>query len=93
KLLPTMDSRNTVYTPEFFLAHEVALRGENEELRKTLTDKASAILVHPGKPGRRSLELILKRSPEWALISWSDSLSLWVNRSAVPAKHRSVLPK
>jgi len=88
-----MDSRNTVYTPEFFLAHESALRGENEELRKTLTEKASAILVHPGKPGRRSLELILKRSPEWALISWSDSANLWVNRAAVPAKYRSVLPK
>ena len=93
KLRPTMDSRNTVYTPEFFLAHESALRGENEELRKTLTEKASAILVHPGKPGRRSLELILKRSPEWALISWSDSANLWVNRAAVPAKYRSVLPK
>ena len=93
RLQPTMESRNTVYTPEFFLAHEAALRGENTGLRKSLTDKAAAILIHPGKPGRRSLEMILKRSPEWALISWSDSVNLWVKRSAVPDKYRSVLPK
>ena len=93
KLRPTMDSRNTVYTADFFLAHEAALRGEDQKTLKALVDQAAAILIHPGKPGRASLESSLIDSSQWALISNAPRIQLWVRRSAVPEKYRNSLPK
>ena len=92
RLKPTMDSRNTVYTPEFFLDHAAALQGQSPETLNSLLNDAAAVLIHPGKPGRRSLGLRLQKSPDWALISRGDQAHLWVKRSAVPEKFRGSLP-
>ena len=93
KLKPTMDSRNTVYTPEYFLDHSAALRGESPETLNRLLATSSAVLIHPQKPGRNEITRLLTRSKAWALISQSPQAQLWVRRSAVPEKFRDSLPR
>ncbi len=92
KLRPTMDSRNTVYTPEFFLAHQSALRGDAGDTLQRLIEASAVVLIYPEKPGRNNLEGGLEKSGLWALISIGPQANMWVRRSAVPEKHRSSLP-
>ena len=90
---PTMDSRNTVYTPGSFLDHEKALRGNSPATLNRLLQISNAVLINPNKDRRNSLIQILNEDDDkWALISVGTSAQLWVRRSAVPERFRSSLP-
>ena len=90
---PTMDSRNTVYTPGSFLDHEKALRGDSPATLNRLLQISNAVLINPNKDRRNSLIQILNEdNDKWALISVGTSAQLWVRRNAVPERFRSSLP-
>lgn len=102
RLRPSMDSRNTVYGPEKFIAHQAGLaNGEIE-----LLERAVAVLVRSpwaGQP-RSDLHRRLEDDPNWLLVRFSWQRFLYVRagaggldsrafRYAKPASGRISLPQ
>jgi hypothetical protein len=69
RLLPSMDSRNSVYGGELYLAHQEALRRDTP-FRRELLERVGAVLVLRPTPQRDRRDLIehLKRGRRWQLV-------------------------
>ena len=94
RLRPTMDSRNTVYGPERFEAHDAALSGNAPQELQRLLALASAVLIHDPRNDPRRLHVVNKLIADggWALIHQTQGVcQLWVRKSAVPEQLRGVL--
>jgi hypothetical protein len=79
RLFPTMDSRNSVYGAELYLAHRAAIRGDTP-LRRDLLERVGAVLILRPTPTRDRRDLIehLRRSPRWQLVWASERALLFV---------------
>jgi hypothetical protein len=89
RLKPTMDSRNTVYGAQRYLAHQAALAGEaKEQLR--LLNLANAVLIRT-EASRSALASRLDQSADWAPIHVDPYCRMWVRESAVPESMRDSL--
>jgi len=85
RLFPTMDSRNSVYRGDFYLAHRAAILGDTP-LRRELLERVGAVLVLRPTPVRPRRDLIehLRRSPRWQLV-WADERALLFVKGPPPA--------
>ncbi|MEM7168342.1 MAG: hypothetical protein AAF581_23045 [Planctomycetota bacterium] len=83
-LRPTMDSRNSVYGAERFLAHQQAL---DTGAAVELFDHAVAALVSaPWKwPQRSALHARLASDPSWLLVSYTNDYFCYVRAGAAEA--------
>ena len=79
RLFPSMDSRNSVYGAELYLAHRDAIRRETP-LRRELLERVGAVLILRPTPTRDRRDLIehLRRAPRWQLVWASDRALLFV---------------
>ncbi len=68
KLQPSMDSRNSVYGADLYLAHSEAIRRDTP-FRRELLDRAGAVLILRPTPRRDRRDLIehLQRTKSWQL--------------------------
>jgi hypothetical protein len=89
RLKPTMDSRNTVYGAQRYLAHQAALAGEAEEQLRLL-NLANAVLIRT-EASRSALASRLDQSADWAPIHVDPYCRMWVRESAVPESMRDSL--
>ncbi len=90
RLLPTMDSRNTVYGADLYLAHAGALNEANAEQDRLLA-LANAVMIRPPEQSRQSLTRRLASDDTWALLHIGPRCQLWVRRTAVPEALRDAL--
>lgn len=86
RLRPTMDSRNSVYGAERYLAHQQALR-RNTPYRQLLLDEVGAVLILRPTRLRDRHDLIeqLRQSKRWMLVHAGERSLLFVKRPVQPA--------
>ena len=84
RLFPTMDSRNSVYGGDLYLAHRAAIRGDTP-LRRDLLDRVGAVLILRPTATRDRRDLIdhLRRSRRWQLV-WANERALLFVKSPPP---------
>jgi hypothetical protein len=82
RLLPTMDSRNSVYGAELYLAHRAAIQSDTP-LRRELLERTGAVLIlrPTAKRDRRDLIEHLRRAKRWQLV-WADERALLFVKTA-----------
>jgi len=81
RLRPTMDSRNSVYGAELYLAHQQALRRDTPYRRRLLDEVGAVLILRPTQRRDRS-DLIehLRASKRWALVHAGERSMLFVKR-------------
>ena len=92
RLQPTMDSRNTVYGADTYIAHNGAMQQANEEQDRLLA-MANAVMIRPPEQYRQELTRRLANDETWALLHVGPRCQLWVRRSAVSEQLRDSLPR
>ena len=83
RLQPSMDSRNSVYGAELYLAHSEALVRDTP-FRRELLERVGAVLILRPTPRRDRSDLIehLKRAKRWQLVHATERSLLFVKAPA-----------
>jgi hypothetical protein len=79
RLFPSMDSRNSVYGADLYLAHRAAIQADTP-FRRELLERVGAVLILRPTPTRDRRNLIehLRRSPRWQLAHAGERALLFV---------------